>query len=323
MEIEEQDGSSVRDLLDKAFDESPVEELKTDDVAPEEAVAELPVDDPVEQPETIELEPIEAPRSLKSEIKEKWKELPREFQEEWARRESDIERMMTHPSGELHLGRQMKEAITPYMAMITAEGSDPVKATQSLLDTAYKLRTAPPEQKAALIGQIINDYNVDMSLLKTGEPEYQDPVISQLLEKINKLEQQTNPAYLQNILQSQKENDNIMSEINAFASDPANIHFDKVRNYMQTLLANGQAETLKEAYDQACWASPEIRKSLQAETIKASTEQKRKEIEGKRNAAVSVTGSPATPSGNSQGNQEKSLREIISQSYDSVNGGLV
>jgi len=301
-------------MADEPSEPTPVE------LAPEEPVEPAPVEEPViEEPK---LEPIAPPNSLKQHVKEKWETLPREVQEEIARREADIEKMMTHPEGDLNFGRSIKETITPYMAMIEAEGIKPQEAVKNMLNVAHVLNYGKPEQKAAMLRQVAQDYGVDLATTQK-EPEYQDPVITQLLDKINKLEEQTNPTRIQKMLQEQKETDTVMSEIQSFSSDPANKHFSEVRSHMQALLSSGLAETLQQAYDQACWANPKIRESLKMEQFSATNEAKKQEIAKKKQAAVSLTGSPATPSGNSQGNQEQDLRAMLSAAYDNSISGLI
>lgn len=315
-EIEAKD--DLRAELEAAMVDEPAEPTPAEEsTVPEGDVPEEPVI--TEEPK---LEPIVPPNSLKQHVKEKWETLPREVQEEIARREADIEKMMTHPEGDLNFGRTVKETITPYMAMIQAEGIKPQDAIKNLLNVAHVLNYGKPEQKSAMLRQVAQDYGVDLTVAPQ-QTEYQDPVIAQLLDKIDKLEQQTNPTNIQKMLQSHKEDDIIQSEINAFSSDPANKHFSAVRGLMQTLLASGQALDLRDAYDQACYANPQIRATLLNEQSVQTNEAKRKELEKKKQAAVSLSGSPATHSGNSQVNKDLDLRSMISNAYDNSNSSLI
>ncbi len=312
---QEQENDDLRTQLESAFAEN--EEIK-EPSEPTEVVVE-PSEDPVEpapagESEPEKLDPISPPNSLRPEIKEKWETLPRDVQEEWVKRESDIERMMTHPSGELALGRQFKETITPYMPLIKAAGLEPTTAVSNLLNSEYILRTADPETKIGFAKQLLKDYGIDAKALvddSAGEQDYQDPVISQLLDKINKLEQQTNPQYLQNILQEQKQRDTISQEWQAFSANPANAYVKEVFADMQTLLSGGRASNYQEAYDMACWANPAVRAKMLQSQQKELEDKRRQEVAQKRVAASSISGSPATPSGNSQGKSNMSVRESI------------
>ena len=64
-------------------------------------------------------------------------------------------------------------------------------------------------------------------------------------------------SYMQNDQQTRLD-----QTIEQFKSDPAHTFFDNVRPQMAALLESGFAKDLKEAYDAACWANPEIRDLL-------------------------------------------------------------
>ncbi len=82
----------------------------------------------------------------------------------------------------------------------------------------------------------------------------------------------------------------IVSQIDAFQNDPANLYFENVRDDMAVLLHNGKASDLKEAYDMACWMRPDIRPFLQ--TVQAPAVPVQEKVAQAKRAAVSVTGSP-------------------------------
>lgn len=55
----------------------------------------------------------------------------------------------------------------------------------------------------------------------------------------------------------------VRTELDAFTRDPAHRYYENVKEAMAALLASGQASDLKDAYDQACWGSPQIRPFVQ------------------------------------------------------------
>ncbi len=50
--------------------------------------------------------------------------------------------------------------------------------------------------------------------------------------------------------------------LSTFKADPANRYYENVREHMASLIEAGHAETLKDAYEMACWARPDIRALL-------------------------------------------------------------
>lgn len=276
-----------------------------------------PITEVIDPVATVIAEPtkpaIEAPTFLSPAIKAKWGALPNDVQAEWAKRETEIHNMFTRHDGDLRVGREMKEVINPYLATIRAEGGTPAKAVESLLNTAYQLRTASPQQKAATVRQIIKDYGVDPTLLQ-GEEEYQDPTVSALQNEINQLKTQFSPDAIKKQLQEQMESTKISSEVEAFASDPANIHYEQVKPIMATLLGSGQAGDLKEAYDMACYTKPEIRAALLAKQSADEAAKRKNDLASKKKAGVSVTGSPgasSTPTAKSDNSVEDDVREAF------------
>jgi hypothetical protein len=203
------------------------------------------------------------------------------------------------------------------MPIIQAEGSTPAKAVQSLLNTAYQLRTAGPAQKAALFQNLAEEYGVDLSAVQQQEQIH--PALRQMMEKINGLE---NTVTQQRTLQEHEEQARIHAEVNAFSADPKNTYFEQVRAAMAPLLGSGQAKDMQEAYDMACWANPQIRSTLIAAQTNEQAEKRKAEVAKKKQAAVSITGSPSAKPLNST-SPKKSIEEELADVYDDVVGSRV
>jgi len=251
----------------------------------------------------------DAPHSLSSVAKAKWAEVPAEVRKEIARLENERHRAFTAHDGELRMGREMKEVISPYMAIIQSEGGTPTTAVRDLLNTAYVLRTAPAMQKAQLIQQVCQQYGVDLNLLSQAQSTV-DPSIQQLQQELAMLKQQANPDYIQKQLQERMEIDNINNEVKAFASDPANKHYETVKPIMASLLQSGASTNMKEAYEMACKAHPTISSMLAAELQPANKAKPKVDIEAKKKASSSITGSPSAVMPNS-GSPNRTLREEL------------
>lgn len=252
-----------------------------------------------------EAQPLEAaptdlkpPQSLKGEIKAKWKDVPDFLKREFIRLEGTQAKGMAKIAQTAKFGEEVMAEVQPYMAMIQSEGSDARTAIRSLLNTAYLMRTAPPAQKQQLFFQLAQKYGVDLS----NQPQQQrlDPNLQYVLGELQQLKQQQSG---QLTAQTQAQEQEIMGEIQAFASDPAHPYFEEVKGDMAYLLQlpQGGPKNLDDAYERACWANPEIRKSILADQRKAE-EAKRKEelqksIAGKKVAASSLKSDPtgATP----------------------------
>lgn len=332
MEIEEQTEQpedSIRSDLEKAFEES---EPKTDS-APEiteskestketksrdqsgkfaKADAKLSKETKTETPE--EKIP-DAPRSWAVAEKAKWNEATPEVRQAILRREQEVEQGFTKLDEDRNFGKSLKEIISPYMPIIQAEGGTPQAAVQSLLNTAYILRTAPVAQKTALFHQLAQQYGVD---LKTNTAAvHPDQTVQQLQAQIATLQQEIQKQ--PQVFAQQQENRVVKDQIDAFAADPKNVHYEKLKPVMASLLTSGQAKDLQDAYEKASWADPDIRSSILVEQHKAAEEKRIAEIKAKadsaRKTAVSVRGSPSiNPVAN--GKDSNSIREDLEAAFE-------
>jgi hypothetical protein len=281
-------------------------ETPTDDTTlsrTEEALEDKPEQE-VEEPPVKPSHALRAPQSWGASAKAKFAELPPEIQQEVHKRERDISIGLQKNAELANFGRSLAEVISPYQAMLAAEGASPITVVNDMMRTAYLLRTAPPQQKAQLFRQVAQQFGVDLNSLTAEEP-YVDPQIAALQTRQQQLEQylQQQQYYAQQQSQQAQaqETDRLTSEIDTFATDPANTHFEEVRADMAALLKAGRAQGLADAYEMAIWARPDIRSSL-LQQQQAEAEAKRKAEAAKRAkeaaaAAVSVRGAPHGGSG--------------------------
>lgn len=325
----------LRDLLaadgeDAAEPDAPIEpeegadDLGEPDDAPEDSADSPEPKEPKEPQADVPQEPIEpeepAPTAWTGAVKSKWKDLPPEVRTEIKKREDDIHRMMTAHDGELRLGRSVKEIATPYEAVIRSEGGTIEGAFRDLLNTAYVLRTGSPQQKAELIMQTAQQFGVDLNQYNAQRQHgMQNPAYQALQQEVEQLRRMADPSAIKSQLQEDMERDRITSEIQAFAANPENAHFDKVKTIMGSLIQSGQAKGLQDAYEKAIWADPSIRNDLLSAQEREKAAKKKAEMAAKRKAAASVTGSPngATPNANAP---EKSIEDEIRESMKAQSG---
>lgn len=297
---------SIRSDLEQAFaDSEPDSEKRIRDEAGKFAKIEK-IEEPI-----VETPSIDIPNSWKNKDAEAWKLVPDAVKAEIKQRELEVEQGFTKLDEDRNLGKSLKEVITPYMSIIQAEGGTPATAVQSLLNTAYILRTAPQAQKTALFHQLAQQYGVDLSNSPTVQPDN----VANLQNQIQQLQQQIQKQ--PEIFRQEQENLAVKSQIAAFSADPKNVHYEKLKPVMASLLTSGQAKDLQDAYDKASWADPEIRPSLlssQTEEAKRIAETKAK-TDKARKTAVSVKGAPsfnAVANGKSNG----SIRDDLIAAFE-------
>lgn len=286
----ERDSEGVREASGAAEQRGAVSDAEAQRTA--EAAAEGPKDGPDGASKAQE-QALAPPNGWPAEAKAKWHELPAEIMAAVQKREQDIAKFTSQRDEHASFGKDMYQAVQPYMPIIRAEGGTPRTAVEALLNTAYLLRTGSPEQKKQLLLQTARQYGVDL-----GEPAQPNtttlpPELQAAIAEIR-----NHNARIAQAEQAERERlqTEVLQEIETFAADPKHAHYAEVKAHMAALLSQGAATTLQDAYDQACWASPTVRATLQAQE-RAAEEQKRKaEAKAKAEAAkrksIGITGGP-------------------------------
>lgn len=325
MELEAEDQiepvDNVRDDLEKAFAEHEEKEPEEADKVPVEVKSDRARDDAGKfakkaEPEIdkpVEIKP--APKSWKAEEKALWEKMTPEARAIVERREAEVERGFTQLDEDRNFGKSMKEIVAPYMATIQAEGGTPQTAVQSLLNTAFYLRSnATPQEKGKLILNLAKQFNADISNTAPVQP---DDLLAQTQRELAQLREEVQKQ--PKVFQQQQEETLIQRTLAAFAADPKNAHYEKLKPIMASLLQGGQAKDLQEAYDKACWADPEIRSAKMADDKQSAEEKRIAEAKAKtvtaRKTAVSVKGSPGIVP-NANGKDTGSVRDSLLAAWD-------
>lgn len=307
-ETPEQESERLRDEKGRFAKKDAEPEQKPDEPEQQPAVEAQP--DPVSAP-TV---PPELQRlGLKKEEAEAFAAAPEVLKQAFLRRSDEMHKGIEQFRNKAMIGDAMERAIAPFMQDIQAVGATPDVAIRSLLASERALRHGTPEQKVQMLTKIARDYGIDMGQAQ----EYQanqpmaDPQVSQLQSE---LQQMKSWIQQQNQSREWQERQTLNSEIAQFAQDPANTHFEAVRNDMAGLLQAGIASSLKDAYEKAIYANPTIRAQVlaeqQAKAEKArQAEAAQKAQAAKRAAAVNMPRKGVLSAARPVGSMEDTIRQ--------------
>ena len=287
---------------------------------PDKAVTQDKVTESQEKPESVDKPKVQAdamrpPSSWSAAAKAKFAQMDSDVQKEVIKREEDFHKGIDGYKARAALGDTLYKEIAPYEAMIRSQGSTPEVSIRNLLGVAYQLSVGTPQQKQQVIANIAQMYGVQMS---TGEEMPQvDPTVAALQQEVQKLRAEREQEKYQRETSTTA---TLSDEIAAFQADPANIYFENVKAHMSALLQGGRATGLKDAYEQATWANPEVRQQLLAQQqkdaeLKRLDEAKKTAIEAKRSAPINSRAkgvfSPVAQTGNS-------ITDTMSNVYDEI-----
>ncbi len=221
------------------------------------------------------VEPIAYPKSWKADLAPHWEKMPRELQDYVTNtREKDyLNGLEQYKSGH-NAYSQFAEVLQPYMPRINSLGMHPAEAVRALMNADWALSQGTPEQKAAMLGQICQNYGIDpRTIVPAGEAPFRTEGETALAKKYDGL-----AANVNQFIQSQmnEKRAGIDKEVAAFAADPMHPHFDEVADHIARLITADRNISLADAYEQAVWANPTTRaKAL--ETLNKENEKKARE----------------------------------------------
>jgi hypothetical protein len=269
---------------------------------------------------------VKAPQSWRPEVREKWAGLPPEVQAEVARIDREVRQTMQDSAEAKKSWSAFQQTVGPYEALIRAEGSEPLKAVGSLLQTAAALRTAPPAMKAQVVAKLIQQYAVPVDALDAAlsgqAPAAQTQGAAQTLDP-EALLQQAEQRVFQRIQQQRQQSvmAKAQQDAEAFVNSGEAEFLEDVRGIMANMLdsagRSGIPLTLKDAYDRACLLSPEVsrvmeqRKAAQAATVTQAATQRA------RDAASSVRSQPAAPP---MAAESTDLRGLLERNWTKASG---
>jgi hypothetical protein len=268
---------------------------------------------------------------LPAAVKAQWSELKPEVQQAFHKLEDSVQTAKAEWGKKGERLNRYDEIIAPRLEKLQLQGIDEFTYIKTLAAAQDYLERDP----VGGLQYLARSYGVDLrqlagqALQMTGAEGQQAPTLPPELQRILQPLQQQVQTLQQELAQTRQLSEaekfaQARSEVDTFASDPANMYFENVRPVVAKLIETGQAATLKDAYDMAIWASPEIRPLLlnaqaqqaqattqEAQARKTAEETQRRKAQQAAHAGGSVTGAPtlgATPPGpGSTGNLRQDL----------------
>lgn len=274
--------------------------------------ADSPDTPPADSPPTPSA--IEPPKTWRKEALEQWNALPEVVKAEVLKREEDIFRGLEVYRADATFGKSLKSVLDPYMPILQQYNIDPAAQVANLMQAHHTLALGAPEQKVAFMRQLAQEYGIDLGELSGAGAPFVDPAVDALqkeLQAVKSILSARERAEAQQRMQS------IQTEIEQFASDPANEHFDSVANDIAALLKAGTAKDLKDAYEKAVWANPVTRAKLVAKqqadaAAQAKAEAAKRAAAAKSASSVVVRAKPSSASGTAPiGSMDDTMQETL------------
>lgn len=265
--------------------------------------------------ETVEAAPVEVesntmPQSWKKEWEADWKATPKAAQDRFLEREKQMLNGLEQYKEHNEFGRQIKDVVRPYEQYLQSQGVDGIKAVQYLLSAQYRLSNGDQNTKIQMIRDLAKGVGINFDQISGQNPQNNE--LDPLWNEVKGLKSTLNARIEAEHEQTRQK---VSQDVNAFASDPANMYFDEVAEEVIGFIKNGA--DLQTAYKKAVWANEATRAKeiarIQTES-EAKLKPKLKEEALKAQRAISSnvrsrdTGrTPTAP----LGTMEDTMREVL------------
>lgn len=286
-----------------------------------EEIEEVPADSPTpEISEPVEPAPIQtrqAPKSWQKDYHGYWEKIDPKAQEYIELREKQMLDGLEQYKGDSGFGKQMREVLTPYKAMLQAQNIDEPRAVQYLLNAHYKLTNSSPEDKKQYFSTLAKQYGIQLE----GVQEQQiDPQFKELKDSVETLRQSLTAREQASLTEARER---AAKDVQAFASDPKHPYFDEVADDIVAMINAGK--TLEDAYEKAVWANPVTRQKemarIQTESqAQLQTKAKLEAEKARKATSVNVNSrdtrrTPTEPKGTMEDTMRATLQEIRGRTH--------
>ncbi len=264
------------------------------------------------------------PPSWSAAAQAEFQSLPEHIRKEVLKREADMERGRAQwQSGAERLNR-LDAVLGPRADYIRMRGMDEAGAIQALFAAQDLLERDPIEG----LRHIARTYGVDpRALAMAGAPQQPQGATSPQAQPPAPFASLAREVEtLKGALAQQRQRAEaahkagVLSQVEAFAADPANLYFENVRERMAALLRAETAKDVAEAYQQAIWSDPDVRSQLlrqqAAERPGGPSDAARAKAAQARHASGSITGSPSPGSRPGRGGPAPTLRDELLHAWN-------
>ena len=264
---------------------------------------------------TPEVEKVERPSTWKKEYWDRFDKLEPDLKKYVLQRDNEYKEGLRAYNNEVKAAQSLKQAIEPFLPELQKNSIDPSQWIRNLGTAHHTLALGNPQQKLQMFAKLASDYGVDLRQMgaSQGAPEFQA-----IAQNLQGLQQEWNQFRTQ---QQQAEQAVIQQTIKAFGDDAEkHPHFEAVREKMAGLLSSGLAQDLEDAYEQAIYASRDIR-----ELVLSAQQQGKQSANLEAQAAIArkaranaVSPRSAAPGAQVSAKQTKGLRDMISEQLDGL-----
>lgn len=275
---------------------------------------------------SLPVETLKPPAGLTPSEREHFAKAPPEIQKALARMDATARQAAQESVPAKRFQQEVHQAFSPYSAFAQSLGATPLQLAHQATQTAHALATAPLNRRAEIVATLIQNHGVPLEMINAqleGRAVPQEQGQGQGFDKESVI-REAEERMLQR-LQGQR-NQSVASEaqreVAAFESDPAHEYATdpQIRRRMQIAMSvaaqNQQELSIKDAYQEALWASPDHRAILQRRATADAEKARMASNQQAIRAASSVRSAPST--GNVSVKAVKTPRDAVMTAWETL-----
>ncbi len=213
---------------------------------------------------------------------------------------------------------EIEQILAPRREAFAMQGMNEAQALQQL----FALSDFANRDPQAFIRQFAAANGVNLASepeQPEGEPEFDeftDPLAKQAIQELRELKREMAEQKQAQAQAQQAQQHAYVDQFAAEKDEQGNLlrpHFQQVRQQMAAFVQAGA--DLNQAYEQACWANPQIR----GELLKAQEAERIAQSKAAAEKAARVAAQPRTESGQFASSQPTTMKDTMSAVYDRLN----
>lgn len=246
-------------------------------------------------------QPFKAPSSWKPAVRELAAKLPPEFRpilEESIRVDNEAKRALNNSTQARQLAEQVQQTLAPFEGLARANGMDSLKYAGTVMQTAAALQMGTPQQKAAVVAQLIGAYGVDVdavnAVMQGQAPQpTQQP---QPQQDVGRLVEQALQARIGQAAEAQA-----VSAWEAFQATEPEFLSEGIKDSMRLIIEHeaqrGRKVTYEQAYNRACQLDEEVSGVLASRKAAETVRQQAPAVQRAKVAGSSIKAAPSAAPG--------------------------
>lgn len=264
-----------------------------------------------------------APGSWKPAEKALWTQLPPAAREAIKRRESEMQRVVSHSQAARQFQSEYQEVLNVFQPLLDARGvKDPLREViRPVLGIRAVLETGTPDQKAQMLANIVRDFQVDVLKLDEALTAPRGPQVPTSHAPAPSFDPRGVPEFapLYHIAEMLQQR-TVAKAAEQVATVESQPHYEDLRedmaDLMETWAERGRTMSVQEAYQRALALRPDLAPAPVAPQAIGSVSEAAAMLARSRKAASSVSGAPQT----GVGKKPTTLRDQIAAAMDATNG---